>query len=142
MRLILSRAQAEAIFVHARNSAPTECCGLLLGDRESGAVSTIVPAANVATEPRHRFEIDPAVLLAAHRAARAGGLGILGHYHSHPDGEPVPSPVDAVAAEACGEVWLLIGADGAMRAWRAGPDGVLHGCFDEIELIVRPMASC
>lgn len=141
MRLILSRAQAEAICVHARDSAPAECCGLLLGDRERGEGVQILPAANVAADPVQRFEIDPTVLLAAHKAARAGGPGILGHYHSHPDGAPVPSPVDAGAAEACGEVWLLVGEEG-MRAWRAGPDGALHGCFDEIELIIHPTTSC
>lgn len=130
MTLRLSSRLTEAIRAHACAAAPCECCGLLLGDMETGVVTEIRPAINVAADPAHCFEIDPLVLLAAHKAARSGGPAILGHYHSHPGGDPVPSAADAAAAEARGETWLIVGADGSMRAWRASFSGALLGRFD------------
>jgi proteasome lid subunit RPN8/RPN11 len=123
MTLRLSRGQADAVRAQARAAAPRECCGLLLGDAASGTVEALRPAANVAEDPVHRFEIDPAVLIAAHRAARTGGPAILGHYHSHPGGDPAPSETDAAQAEGRGEIWLIVGAGGALAAWRAMPPG-------------------
>lgn len=48
-----------------------EVCGLLLG--EGNSIVSAVPCTNVAAEPRHRFEIDPAALIAAHRGRGAAG---------------------------------------------------------------------
>jgi proteasome lid subunit RPN8/RPN11 len=138
MSLRISRALADEIRERARAAYPLECCGLLLGAPETDTVSALVPAANVASDPAHCFEIDPAVLIAAHKAARAGGPAILGAYHSHPDGDPVPSPTDAAMAEARGEVWLVCGAQGALRAWIARPGGAYLGCFDEVAITPVP----
>ena len=138
MGLVISTGLLDAIRAQARAAGARECCGLLLGPAEGGVVTSIRPAANVADQPEHRFEIDPAVLLAAHRAARAGGPAILGHYHSHPGGAPSPSPVDAAMAEGRGEIWLIVGGDGSLRAWRAGPVGALHGRFEPVEMTAPP----
>jgi len=45
--------------------ADREVCGLLMGRRDGRAivVEWIVPAANVAVDPRRRFEIDPAIVM-------------------------------------------------------------------------------
>jgi proteasome lid subunit RPN8/RPN11 len=115
----------EEILGHAAAEVGTEVCGLLLGTPER--ISAIRPAANIAAEPRRAFELDPAVLIAAHRAARAGGEAVLGHYHSHPGGDPQPSACDAAAA-AAGELWLVV-ANGEARLWRAIAGGPLHGAF-------------
>ncbi|HZV19278.1 MAG TPA: M67 family metallopeptidase [Sphingobium sp.] len=135
MSLTISTALLDSIRDHARAAGSEECCGLLLGARESGRVAAIRPAANVAAEPRHFFEIDPVVLLQAHREARSGGPAILGYYHSHPEGTPTPSLVDAAMAQGNGEIWLLIGGTGSARAWRAVPVGQLHGRFEPMALI-------
>jgi proteasome lid subunit RPN8/RPN11 len=102
-----------------RNSAPDECCGLLLG---RDAVEEARPAANVALEPRHRFEIDPQALIDAHREARAGGLGVIGYYHSHPGGPAEPSATDRAHASGDGKVWAILGA-GGVTFWRDDEDG-------------------
>jgi proteasome lid subunit RPN8/RPN11 len=101
----------------------TEICGLLLG--EAGRIDAILPAANVAADPARHFELDPAVLLAAHRAARAGGPKIVGHYHSHPSGVAEPSATDAACAAPDGRLWLIVAGDAA-RLWvaAAGEDGL------------------
>jgi proteasome lid subunit RPN8/RPN11 len=98
----------------------------LLGTAER--IRAIRPAANVAAEPGRAFELDPAVLIAAHRAARAGGEAILGHYHSHPGGDPQPSACDAAAVGAAGELWLVVAGREA-RLWRAVAGGPVHGAF-------------
>jgi proteasome lid subunit RPN8/RPN11 len=115
----------EEILGHAAAEVGTEVCGLLLGTGDR--ITAIRAAANVAAEPARAFELDPAVLIAAHRAARAGGDGILGHYHSHPGGDPAPSACDAAAA-AAGELWLVVAGEEA-RLWRAVAGGPLHGAF-------------
>lgn len=107
-----------------------EICGLLLGAADR--IDTHLPAANVAPDPRRHFEVDPAVLIAAHRAGRAGGPVVVGHYHSHPTGFASPSRTDAQAALADGALWLIIGGDGA-RLWQAGGTG-LWGRFTELAL--------
>ena len=134
MALSISTALLDAIRDAARAAGACECCGLLVGD-VAGIVTSIIPADNVSPTPENRFEIDPALLLRAYRAARQGGPAIIGHYHSHPGGDPVPSSTDAAMAERRGEIWLIVGRDGVVRAWRAGPTGALHGCFDAVEII-------
>ncbi|MFM6831200.1 MAG: Mov34/MPN/PAD-1 family protein, partial [Novosphingobium sp.] len=59
---------------------PLEACGLLLG--AGCGVMDALPAANIAPDPAHHFEIDPAALIAAHRAARSGGPEVVGYFHS------------------------------------------------------------
>lgn len=96
-----------------------EVCGLLLG--EPGRIATIRPAANVAPDPARHFELDPAVLLAAYRAARQGGARILGHYHSHPSGVAMPSATDRACATPDGTLWLIVAGRSA-RLWLADRD--------------------
>lgn len=130
MRLqVTTKLLARAVAL-ARADPEREVCGLLL-ERE-GAVD-LLPARNVAADPRSRFEIDPATLLAAHRDQRRGGPAIVGCYHSHPSGSPEPSARDAADAEPNGWLWLIAGRDGA-RLWRAVPDGAVHGRFDPVPL--------
>ena len=115
MDVTISRTLLEEILSAAKGQRQ-EICGLLLGGK--GRIAAILPAANVAAEPTCHFELDPAVLLKAHRRARSGGLAIVGHYHSHPSGDPVPSATDAACATADGSLWLIVG-ERASRLWRA-----------------------
>lgn len=104
----------------ARRAAPNECCGLLLGQGDRVALAQ--PTANVHPDPQRHFEIDPAALIAAHRAARAGGLELLGYYHSHPNGLAQPSETDAKAASGDGRAWAIV-AGGEVSWWRDAPQG-------------------
>ncbi|MEH3046788.1 M67 family metallopeptidase [Sphingomonas adhaesiva] len=120
------------IAASAAASPDAEVCGLLLG--RGSRVERVVACRNVAATPARRFEIDPAALIAAHRAARGGGAAVIGHYHSHPTGTATPSPRDAADAPPDGSIWIIVAA-GGLSAWRAVRDGALHGRFDPVPLV-------
>ena len=112
---ILAQLRAYAAAAH-----PLECCGLLLGAGDQ--ITAALPAANVHPSPQTHFEIDPAALIAAHRAARAGGPQVIGYYHSHPHGPPDPSATDQAHAAADGRIWAIVAA-GEIRFWRDAQSG-------------------
>ena len=131
MTVTISSDVLDFIRAAAAASPDAEVCGLLLG--EGDRIESACPCVNVAAEPWHRFEIDPAALIAAHRAARGGGAGVIGHYHSHPTGLAEPSPRDAADAAPDGHIWLIAGG-GQVTAWRAVAAGRRHGRFDPLTL--------
>ena len=100
---------------------PREACGLLIGTSDWRVLGAVA-ARNVSDRPERAFEIDPAAVLRTHRRARARGLKVLGHYHSHPNGVDRPSPRDLARAEDPDEIWIVcaVSAAGAAmpRAWR------------------------
>jgi proteasome lid subunit RPN8/RPN11 len=122
------RAAAAAAYPH-------EACGLLLG--EGGRITEARAVANVHPAPATHFEIDPQALIDAHRAARAGaGPQVLGYYHSHPVGEPVPSATDRACAAGDGRVWAIIASGIAghdVRFWRDDDRGFAALSFATIE---------
>lgn len=125
MAVRISRTLLDRILADAAHAANVERCGLLLGEEH---IEEVRFAPNVAADPRYHFELDPSILIAVHKAARAGGAGILGHYHSHPSGEAIPSATDARCAPADQSLWLLV-AGGKAALWRAVAAGPLHGRF-------------
>lgn len=133
--VLLRSEDAEAILEEARRSGGLECCGLLLGRLEgaSAIVDEVLPAPNVAEAPGTSFEIDPAVLLAAHRTAREAGNSIVGWYHSHPNGNPAPSIRDAARAVEAGTVWLITAGE-VLEAYCATEGGDIAGRFRRIAI--------
>lgn len=104
----------------AAKAAPEECCGLLFGD--GGRIDKACPASNLAADRRLRFEIDPLALLAAQKAARAGGPPLIGYYHSHPQGHPVPSATDCEHSTGDSRIWAII-AGSEVAFWRDSGNG-------------------
>jgi len=104
----------------ARAAYPREACGLLLG--HGAHIAQARECANLAANPERHFEIDPAALIAAHRAARAGGPQVLGYFHSHPNGLARPSATDQAAAARDGRIWAIV-ADDAVTCWCDAPSG-------------------
>lgn len=126
MRCRISRSLLAAIQRESAIVAPREACGLLFGS--AAAITGWQATANVAAEPLRRFEIDPAALIAALRAERLGGPALAGYWHSHPGGDPRPSPTDAALAAADGRLWLILGGGEALL-WRAEPEGPVERRF-------------
>ena len=104
----------------ATRAWPNEACGLLLG--RDGVILAVRACANVAADPTRHFEIDPAELIAAHRAERAGGPQLIGYWHSHPKGLAQPSATDRAMASGDGRIWAIV-AGGQVNFWRDRADG-------------------
>lgn len=137
MAVHISRAVLAEILGRADAAPDVEVCGLLLGELLAGGarIRAARAADNMAHEPARRFELDPALLIAAHREARSGGNQVLGHYHSHPGGAVEPSACDAEMATPDGALWLICAPGGDYALWRAG-EGGLHGRFAAVECVV------
>jgi desampylase len=103
---MLSRALRDEVVAHAREAAPYECCGMLIGTGD--AVLTAVRAVNLAEQPS-RFLIDPADHIRARREARAAGLDVVGFYHSHPHSDATPSSTDLAEASYVDALYLIVG---------------------------------
>jgi proteasome lid subunit RPN8/RPN11 len=124
-RMHICRDILQAIAVHARQTAPEECCGLLLGRPGAILVEQSIPSSNVAdpTTRRSRYTLDPRLILETQKACSATGMEILGVYHSHPDHPAVPSITDATLSWE-GLAYLIVhvdtrtGASQETRAWR------------------------
>ncbi len=103
-------------------AAPEEACGLLLGPRWT--VIRLWPCTNVwtpAEERRRRFAIDPREQLLAQKWARQRGWQVLGSFHSHPQGDPVPSATDL--ALAVPPALLAIQGVSGLACWWLPEDG-------------------
>jgi desampylase len=135
MAVTIASERLAGIVAEAQRFVSVEICGLLLGTGDR--IEAAPRCRNVAADPARRFEIDPAELLATHRAARAGGPAVIGHYHSHPTGDPAPSRQDAADAAPDRSLWLIVGG-GEARLWRAVADGEVHGRFEPVALRVVP----
>ena len=110
--LLLKPDDLKRIADHAEADYPREACGLLLGFwRAAGdiEVTDVAASETKATPGRNdRFEIDPELRLRLMRETReAAPVGIIGHYHSHPNGTARPSATDLEMVWEPGLVWLI-----------------------------------
>ena len=82
----------------------------------------------------HRYLIDPRDHFAAIRTARAGGLDVVGAYHSHPDSSPVPSQIDLREADDPQFLHIIVSpAAGGCRAYL-----LTDRNFLEVEIVTVP----
>lgn len=107
MRLWLTPEQAEQIGRHALDERPDEACGIIGGVGERA--HQIVPIPNRATNPRHHFYLDEKAFTEALFDFQRKGLSLIGIYHSHPKGEPIPSPVDIRQAAYPDTAYIVVG---------------------------------
>lgn len=128
----VSGAVKALLLREAEQAGPEEACGLLVGVRRGArvVVTRAVPCENSLPSSRRtrRFAIDPRRVIHEERAARASSEEVVGFYHSHPVGEPVPSSVDrGFMALWPDVVWVIVAprserAPGRIRAWAATAD--------------------
>jgi len=113
-KLCLTSELQRQIKQHCAEAYPREGCGLLLGrhDVSGGYVVTeVVPSRNLSPDPDISFEIDPALIIAFQKKARSGEDKIIGHFHSHPDGEARPSDRDQEQNYAPELIWVIVSVD-------------------------------
>jgi proteasome lid subunit RPN8/RPN11 len=118
----IRRHVLESVVAHARDSAPRECCGILLTDGLRRSVVNLALSAQNAetTRSERRYVLGHAAHLAAVDMEAAGLARIVGYYHSHPRGDATPSPTDVERA-APDVTYLIVGLRNsrvAYAAWR------------------------
>lgn len=109
--LAIGAAHLRAITDAAEAAWPEEACGLLVGRTGPGAVwraDGVEPAANIADDRRHRFEVDPGVHIGLERELRGTDRAVIGVYHSHPGGPARPSATDRDMVYEPHLVWLIV----------------------------------
>ena len=110
-------AAFEAFRSHARQQAPFECCGVIVGE-------DYVPCRNIAEDPAGHFRISPEDLDAAEDG---GAIRAICHSHAGP---ARPSLVDL---ERCGETevpWFIIGAEAELQRVDPAPIPLIGRPFD------------
>jgi proteasome lid subunit RPN8/RPN11 len=122
------------VLAHAREAAPNECCGLLIGNRVT--IESSVRARNREASPT-RYLIDPGDHFAAIHAARAAGKRVVGAYHSHPASDPQPSESDIAEANWGPDfLYLIVSLKASVSelfAYRLKHGAVVPVLFDLIE---------
>jgi proteasome lid subunit RPN8/RPN11 len=103
----------DEVLAHAREDAPRECCGVLIGSGDRVVQS--VRARNLA-DGTTRFLIDPRDHINAIRDARSRQLDVIGFYHSHPRSRAYPSETDIAESGYAGALHLIVGMS------EAGPE--------------------
>ena len=132
MQLWLSRPQFAQLLQHTRAQAPREACGLL-GSLD-GRVVRVVPIDNVAAAPDRRFELDARQMVRTVFEFERAGHELCAIWHSHPQGEPLPSPEDVRKASWPEAYQLIIGTGSGqpqLAAWR-----IAEGEVDRVPLHV------
>lgn len=123
--MVIATAIVSEMLRHAREEAPRECCGLLIGQGES--VMRTIRARNLHASAT-RYLIDPEDHFKAMRAARRDGLEVIGAYHSHPASAPVPSATDIAEANSGSAFFYVIVSpmDDDVRAYRIDEERVIR----------------
>ncbi len=129
---------------HVRGEYPEEACGYLFGPRaiSEGVARPIVearPAENEETEGRDiRYRISSAEIYRIEAEAEDQPIGLVGFYHSHPDGPGRASRRDERLAWPWYTYLILSVDDGGVRDWGAYTLSVSRGSFVPIDCRVSP----
>ena len=124
---------ADDVLAHAREEAPRECCGILLGT--PAGIVEIVRARNLAGGTT-RFVIDPQDHITARRHGRSRQLEVVGFYHSHPRSAPYPSETDLAESDYPGAVHLIAGVSDTGQELRLYTWD--DGSVEEVPLAIVP----
>jgi len=117
------RSVYEEMLVHARETYPHECCGVLVGSvHKDTRVMVSHRVENTNTErAADRYTISPAELNIIDKQSRVEGMEILGFYHSHPDHPDRPSEYDREFAHP-GYSYVIISVEkgevASVKCWR------------------------
>ncbi len=135
----LNHTALHKIKLHASQTYPEECCGLLFG-KETGELKDVCEVYrihNTMSEERHRrYRISPEQYEEAECLAEREGVRIVGLYHSHPDHPSKPSAFDL---EHALPNWTYIivsveqGTPGEISAWVLRDD---RSQFDETPISI------
>src|SRR2546430_1200950 len=92
----------ESIRQHSLQEAKRNCeaVGFLARREGTRKLAARVPLNNHASDPSHSYFVEPWEQFRAEQKLARAGYEIVGVYHSHPQGEAVPSRTDRTLARA------------------------------------------
>lgn len=140
--LQLNHTARHKIKVHAMQTYPEECCGVMLGREVNGMrqVCDVLEIRNTKDENRtRRYLITPEDYRHAEKLAGNEGLGVLGVYHSHPDHPAQPSQFDLDHAQPWFSYVIVSvekGLPTAVRSWLLRDD---RSAFEEERIEDEPI---
>jgi len=118
-QLIIGRHHLQQIIDHALKGYPYEVCGLAGG--RDGQVQTVVEVPNASLTPQYSYEMEQQGMVDVIIGFQRAGQEVVAIYHSHPDGEPIPSQHDIAQATWPDAVYLIVGLIDSqvpqVRAW-------------------------
>lgn len=100
----------EAMIAHARACLPNEACGLIAGETTDRGLHfrRLYSLTNSDSSPIS-YTIDPTEHFRALQDAEGNGWGLIGAFHSHPQGAGFPSETDIARAAEPDWVWFVVG---------------------------------
>ena len=129
--MLIYRSVVKGMLEHARQAAPNECCGFLLGGR--AIIEEGVRARNLTPSP-NRYQIDPRDHFAVIRRARIEGCSVVGTYHSHPSSVAVPSAVDLEQVNYTEYLYVIVSLLTRSDGTSVGAFRFVQGQFKKIAL--------
>ncbi len=127
----VTHAVIDGILAHAREEAPNECCGLLIGT--AGRIDACVRTRNLLASAT-RYRIDPQQHFAALREVRGTGRAVIGAYHSHPGTVAEPSRRDVAEAHDPDLLHVIVSLRDAGRPDVRGYR-IRDGLVEEVRLV-------
>lgn len=140
----LSEKIVDEIELHAEQTYPEECCGMMLGFSKDGihTIEEVIKIDNSQDKNRRRrFFITPEQYRQAEQLARKWKMELLGFYHSHPDHPAAPSVFDTDHALPWFTYVIVSvehGKAAAMTAWLLNEERTQ---FMERMIVVEPSSS-
>ncbi len=105
----LPRPLVNQLLHYAQINAEQEICGVI--SSKQGEPHQCYPVANAAAEPKHRFDMDEAQLVATMKRLREQGEELFAIFHSHPDAPAEPSATDLAEDQYPDILKLIISLD-------------------------------
>src|SRR5262245_15889291 len=109
MRLVMLQTDYDAMLAYVRANSPEEACGLLAGQGE--IVRQVYFVENIRHSPV-AYEMNAVEQVRAMVELEARGWEVVGIFHSHPHGPPVPSQTDIELAYYPEAVYVICAPDG------------------------------
>jgi len=121
------------IFAHLNAHQPNEACGVLGG--QGGRVLKVYPVSNATPSPV-RYTMEPNEQVRAMMEIEERGWELVGIFHSHPAGPPVPSETDVAEAYYPDSAYVICAPD-SDGGWQARAFELKNGTAREIELHIK-----
>jgi proteasome lid subunit RPN8/RPN11 len=106
---VLPKAVKCGLVAACRNRLPNETCGILFGQVSQSRVMAegFSVIRNAARNPSESFRFSPGEWTKAFYEAQNNGRTIVGYFHSHPGGSPLPSAEDTAGWLPWGTYWIV-----------------------------------